>query len=152
MVRQKNMADKTFILKTYNRFTVSSAYTFIVMNIDSLSYWNKVGAIVAKFPGAEAGSSYGTPAFNVNKKLFVRLKENGKTIVVFTNERDKWMKQQPETFFITDHYKNYPMMLIDMVTVKNKELERLLLASWQLKAGERLLQEIKKTSLKKGLP
>jgi len=114
------------------------------MNIDSLSYWNKVGAIVAKFPGAEAGSSYGTPAFKVNKKLFVRLKENGKTIVVFTNERDKWMKQQPGTFFITDHYKNYPMMLIDMVTVKNKELETLLLASWQLKASERLLQEIKK--------
>jgi len=122
------------------------------MNIDALAYWNEVSAIVMQFPGTEAGTSYGTPACKVNKKLFARLKEDGKTIVVYTDERDKWMKQSPKTFFITDHYKNYPLMLIDLVTVKKKDLKALLLASWQIRANERLISEMKKSSLKNGLP
>ena len=108
------------------------------MNIDALAYWSGVSGIVMRFPGAEAGTSYGTPAFKVNKKLFARLKEDGKTLVVFSNERDKWMKQNPAVFFITDHYKNYPMMLVNLVTVKKKDLKALLLASWQIQAPERL--------------
>ena len=108
------------------------------MNIDALAFWSGVSAIAAQFPGAEAGTSYGTPAYKVNKKLFARLKENGQTLVVFSNERDKWMKQNPAVFFITDHYKNYPMMLIDLATVTRKDLKTLLLASWQMRVPERL--------------
>ena len=108
------------------------------MNIDALAFWNTVSAIAAQFPGAEAGTSYGTPAYKVNKKLFTRLKEDGQTLVVFNNERDKWMKQNPAIFFITDHYKNYPMMLIDLARVTRKDLKTLLLTSWQIKAPERL--------------
>jgi len=114
------------------------------MNIDSLAYWTEVSAIVMQFPGTEAGTSYGTPAFKVNKKLFARLKENGKTLVVFSNERDKWMKQNPAVYFITDHYRNYPMMLVDLATVKKNALKALLLASWQIRAPDRLLKEMKK--------
>ena len=114
------------------------------MNIDTFAAWTEVGNIVSRFPGTEAGTSYGTPAYKVNKKLFARLKEDGKTLVVFNNERDKWMKQDPDVYFITDHYKNYPMMLIDLSTVKKKALKALLLASWQIRAPERLQKKAKK--------
>ncbi len=50
------------------------------------------------------------------------------------------MKKDPAVFFITDHYKNYPMMLIDLATVKKKDLKQLLRAAWQLKAPARLLK------------
>jgi hypothetical protein len=93
------------------------------------------------FPGTEASTSYGTPAFKVHKKMFARLKEDGKTLVVYTEERERWMKEDPKTFFITDHYKNYPAMLIDLVTVKKKDLQKLLWASWQLRAPKRLLKK-----------
>src|ERR1700710_2538775 len=110
------------------------------MNIDVIFCWNRVIEIADKLPGAELSTSYGTPAFKVNKKLFARLKEDGKTLMVYTNERDKWMKKDPVVFFITDHYKNYPSMLIDLNTVKEKDLAQLIHASWQLKAPKRLLK------------
>ena len=110
------------------------------MNIDVIFYWNRVIDIADKLPGAELSTSYGTPAFKVNKKLFVRLKEDGKTLVVYTNERDKWMKKDPAVFFITDHYKNYPSLLIALDTVKKKDLEYLVHESWQIRAPKRLLK------------
>jgi len=113
------------------------------MNIDALKYWSEVGLIALKFEGTEESTSYGTPALKVNRKLFTRLKEDGKTLVVYTNERDKWMKQNAKIFFITDHYKNYPMMLIDLASVKKKELDALLLASWQMRAPQKLLKNKK---------
>ncbi len=111
------------------------------MNIDAFSYWNQVSAVAAQFPGAEAGDSYGTPAYKVHKKLFVRLKEDGKTIVVYNNERQLWMQRNPVTFFITDHYKNYPVLLVDLASVKKKDLQTLLRASWQLRAPNHLLKK-----------
>jgi hypothetical protein len=59
---------------------------------------------------------------------------------VYTYERDRWMKKDPAVFFITDHYKNYPMMLIDLASVNKKDLKQLLFASWQLRAPKRLLK------------
>jgi hypothetical protein len=38
--------------------------------------------------------------FKVNKKMFARLKEDGKTLVVYTKERNKWMKQDPALFLL----------------------------------------------------
>ena|SRR5258705_12399610 len=110
------------------------------MNIDVIAYYNKVSEIALGFPGTEPSTSYGTPAFKVRKKMFARFKEDGKTLVVYTNERDKWMKANPVTFFITDHYKNYPAMLIDLVTVKKKQLKQLLYASWKIRAPASLLK------------
>jgi len=111
------------------------------MNIDVIAFYNEVSGIALSFAGAEASTSYGTPAFKVDKKMFARFKEDGKTLVVYTNERDKWMKEDPVTFFITDHYKNYPAMLIGLATVKRKHLKQLLHASWKLRAPKSLLKK-----------
>jgi hypothetical protein len=103
------------------------------MNIDVIAFYNKVSSIALGFPGVVASTSYGTPAFKINKKMFARLKEDGATLVVYTFERNTWMKKDPITFFITDHYKNYPCLLINLATVKKKDLKELLYASWQIK-------------------
>ncbi|MEP6673537.1 MAG: MmcQ/YjbR family DNA-binding protein [Ferruginibacter sp.] len=113
------------------------------MNLDSLIFWNRVSLVASALPGSEAGTSYGTPAFKVNKKLFARLKEDGETLVVYTNERDKWMKANPAAFFITDHYIDHPLMLVNLVLVKKKDLQYLLFASWQLRAPASLLKNLK---------
>ncbi|MEP6746349.1 MAG: MmcQ/YjbR family DNA-binding protein [Bacteroidota bacterium] len=113
------------------------------MNIDTLTYRNDVGKIAQKLPAVVAATSYGTPAFKADKKLMARLKEDGKTLVVYSPDRDSWMKKNPLTFFITDHYKDYPMMLIDLVTVKKKDLEILLRTSWKMRASAKMLREMK---------
>src|SRR5258705_3114551 len=111
------------------------------MDIDFIAFYNKVSSIALNFPGTIASTSYRTPAFKVGKKMFARFKEDGKTLVVYTEERDKWMKQDPATFFITDHYKNYPAMLIDLAMVSKKDLKQLLFTSWQIRAPKRLLKK-----------
>ncbi len=111
------------------------------MNIDSIGLWDRVTAIALTLEEAIPSRSYGTPAFKVNKKLFARLREDGKTLAIFTEERDKWMKKKPSTFFITDHYKDWPMMLIDLNSVTEKDLRHLLTASWKMRAPKRLLKK-----------
>ncbi|MDP4265309.1 MAG: hypothetical protein Q8941_22475 [Bacteroidota bacterium] len=114
------------------------------MDVDTILFDKLVGPIALDLPGTVLSTSYGTPAYKVDKNMFVRLKEDGKTIVVLTTERDKWMKEKPGTFFITEHYENGPYMLIDLATVKKKDLQKLLLASWRLKAPKGLLKKISK--------
>jgi hypothetical protein len=114
------------------------------LNIDVIEFYNKASSITLKLPGVITSTSYGTPAFKVSNKMFARLKEDGKTLVVYTEERNKWMKQNPGTFFITDHYKNYPLMLIDLPRVKKKDLQQLLMASWQLRASRPLQKQLRK--------
>lgn len=114
------------------------------MNLDIIEFYKKASAVALGLPGVISSTSYGTPAFKVNKKMFARFKEDGKTLVVYTDERSKWMKQDPDTFFITDHYKDYPLMLIDLARVKKKDLRQLLLASWQLRAPKSLQKSLLK--------
>jgi hypothetical protein len=47
----------------------------VFINIDIIGFYNKGSLIALDFPGAEASTSYGTPAFKVSKKLFANLKK-----------------------------------------------------------------------------
>src|SRR5437868_18182 len=87
-----------------------------------------VRQIASAFPEAVEGMSYGTPAFKVRGKLFVRLHQSGEAIVVRIAEDERAMRMQadPETFYITDHYVGYPMMLVRLATVRRDDLRDLL--------------------------
>ena len=59
------------------------------------------------------------------------MKEDGETLVVYTEEREKWMEDDPETFFVTDHNLNYNFMLIRLGSVDPDILKQLLTAAWR---------------------
>ena len=70
--------------------------------------------ICLSFPGAAEGSSYGKPAFLVNKKFFTRLRRDDASVVlmdVHIDEREMLMQAEPATFHFTAHYKDYPCVL-----------------------------------------
>ena len=92
-------------------------------------------------PGAEEGSSYGTPAFRVRKKLFARLREDGDSVVVKVDfaERELLMEADPESFYITDHYRDYPMRLVRLSSVAPDDLRELLEDSWRRSAPKRMV-------------
>lgn len=66
--------------------------------------------VALSFPGVEEGTSYGTPAFRQKKRLLARLHQDGQSIMIKLSfeARDHLMRADPETFFITDHYRNNP--------------------------------------------
>lgn len=90
--------------------------------------WEKVRKMGLALPGVEDGTSYGTPALKVKKKLFVRLREEGDVIVLPMpfEQREALMAEAPETYFITDHYLNYPAVLVRLTKVKEAEMRDLL--------------------------
>ena len=51
------------------------------------------------------------------------------------------MKADPKAFYITDHYLNYPAMLVRLSAVRRQDLRKLLEDSWRRCAPQRLLSE-----------
>jgi hypothetical protein len=94
-------------------------------------------------PGVEEGTSYGTAAFRVKGRFFIRLKEDGESIVLKTDfyERDFLMQSDPRAFFTTDHYRDYPSVLVRLAAVRPRRMEELVAESWRRLAPKRLVQE-----------
>jgi len=99
--------------------------------------------LLADLPGVEEGYSYGTRAFKVRKKLIARIHQKEDALVVRTDlaEREKLMRENPVTFYITDHYLNYRWILVRLPTVKRDELRELLIKAWRRVATERQINE-----------
>jgi hypothetical protein len=103
--------------------------------------WDTVREIAEALPGSEEGTSYGTPAYKVAGKLFVRLHQSGESVVVHIEEKERAMRMRadPGAFYITDHYAPYPWMLVRLSAVRKDVLAELLEQSWRLRAPGRLL-------------
>jgi len=108
--------------------------------------YETVRQIALTLPGAEEGTSYRTPAFKVKGKLFQRLHQDGEAIVIRVDfdEREELMNADPEKFYITDHYLNYPWMLVRLSAVRADQLRDLLVQSWRRAAPKHLLAAFQK--------
>ena len=109
---------------------------------------NKIGVtfdtvreIAQTLSGAEESTSYGTPAFKVKGKLFARQHQDGESLVIPTSfeAREEMMNTTPEKFYITDHYLDYPYILVRMSKVSADELRDLLTGAWRRVAGKKLI-------------
>lgn len=99
--------------------------------------------IALALPGVEEGTSYGTPAFRVRKKFLSRLREDGESVVIKIgfDERELLMQSDPETFFITDHYRGHPSVLVRLASVSREELARVFEEAWRQAAPARLVAQ-----------
>ena len=107
--------------------------------------FDDVRKIALAWPEVEDGTSYGTAALKVRKKLLVRLKEDGDSLVmpgVPPDERDMLVESQPTIFYFTDHYKDYPMVLIRLSKAKRATVEPLLRRQWLALASKAALKTI----------
>ena len=93
-----------------------------------------------KLPSVFEGISYGTPCLRIGKTLIARLKEDGLTLVLKVDlmERDILIERQPDVFFTTDHYRGYPLMLVNLPAADLPQIEMLLRRAWFAAAPKRL--------------
>jgi hypothetical protein len=106
--------------------------------------FDDVRRISLAWPEVEDGTSYGTPALKVRKKLLVRLKEDGDGLVmpgVPPDERDMLVESQPNVFYFTDHYKDYPIVLIRLSKATPATVEPLLRRQWRTLASKAAIRE-----------
>lgn len=99
-----------------------------------------VRRLALALPETSEKPCYGTPGFYVRKKLFARLRDDGETLVVKADmgERELLMAAEPETFFITDHYRDVPYVLVRLAAIDAGELREVLTDSWLISAPKRL--------------
>jgi len=83
---------------------------------------------VRTLTGVEEGTSYRTPAWRHRGRLLARLHQDGESIVlkVGNQTRDHLLQADPQTFFVTDHYIGYPMVLARLDRLSPADLKKLL--------------------------
>ena len=97
------------------------------MKVKNANYWGEVRALMTAFPQTFETTSYGTPAFKVHKKLLLRLKEDGETLVLHSDDRDIFLEKDASVFFITEHYANYPYVLVRLNKIRKDKLQEAIL-------------------------
>jgi hypothetical protein len=101
--------------------------------------FDDIRKLALAWPEVEDGTSYGTPALKVRRKMLVRLKEDGDSLVmpgVPVDERAMLMESAPAIFYFTDHYRDYPMVLIRLSKAKRATVEPLLRRQWRALASK----------------
>jgi len=105
--------------------------------------FEEFSAMALARPGVEARSSYGTPGFFIKGKFWARLREEDVLVLkpIDDDEQRFLMETQPQAFFITDHYRGYPTILIRLSKVNRGQLQELVEQTWRRMAPKKLLAE-----------
>jgi len=103
--------------------------------------WDTVRQTALALPGVEQATSYGTTAFKVNGKLLARFHQDRESLVVKIEyaAREVLMGAKPEAFYITDHYRCWPYVLVRISSVDPDDLRQLLEEAWRGSASKRLV-------------
>ena len=106
--------------------------------------WEDLVKLARELPGVEEGLWYRTPALHVRGKFFVRLKEDGRSVVFrleSVDEQEFLVAAQSDVYFITDHYRGYPAVLARLRTLGVAECRVRLETTWRLKAPKSLARQ-----------
>ncbi|MDX2233698.1 MAG: hypothetical protein NW200_04290 [Hyphomonadaceae bacterium] len=99
-------------------------------------------SIAMALPGVVEGVSYGTRAWRAGRKPLMREKERMAGVLVIgvdsLDERDFLIESDPAAFFITDHYRGYPMVLVRLDAIGRKALAALIERAWRRVATKKL--------------
>lgn len=106
--------------------------------------FDRIVKIAGDLPGVEVSRSYGTPSIKVKGKLLARLRteaEGGLAIRCDFVDRHMLLQADPEVFYVTEHYQNHPMVLVDLTKVRWDAMPHIVLQGWRLVAPKKLVAE-----------
>lgn len=95
------------------------------------------------------GRSYGLPSFLLAGKFFVRFRDKDTVLVLqlgTIDDRDVLMRLDPSAFFFTEHYRNYPAVLIRLAEVPRPLLAAVLKDAWRAVVAKRGPRTARKTA------
>lgn len=94
--------------------------------------WDAACAYACTLPDVEMGSWWNTPCPKINGKgLISPSREPGSFgLMVHKDEKPLLLETDPETFWQTDHYRNYPMLLVRYGTPARERIELYIQRAW----------------------
>jgi hypothetical protein len=99
--------------------------------------FDAVRKIARALPGAEETTMYGSPAFKVRGKLLACIainkaaEPNSLVVRVDFDQRAELLETDPQTYYLKDHYANYPSVLVRLAQIQPDALKDLLLMAWR---------------------
>ena len=111
---------------------------------EALVFPAKVLRAAEGLPGVELTTSYRTAALKVRGKLFLRLQEDGTTLVLRTSfpDRDFLMHAHPGIFHLKAHYHDFPYVLVHSSKIPIALLRQVLRDAWARVAPPKLLRQL----------
>nr|WP_315383255.1 hypothetical protein [uncultured Sphingomonas sp.] len=104
--------------------------------------WDDACAFALTLPDVEIGSWWNTPCPKINGKgLMSPGREPGSfALMVTKDEKPLLLETDPETFWQTDHYRNFPMLLVRYGTPARERIELYIQRAWwdRAKKAQRL--------------
>src|SRR5438874_13729385 len=90
--------------------------------------------LLLKLPSVTEGRSYGMPSVLVNGRFLARFRDDDTVLVLqlaTITERDVLMQFEPGAFFFTEHYRDYPAVLIQLAEVPRPLFVDVVTESWR---------------------
>jgi hypothetical protein len=97
-----------------------------------------VEAIARDLPGVEVTTTWGQPTLKVHGKMFVCIASHKSaepnTLVVMMDfaDRDALIEDDPDTYYLKEHYLNYPCVLVRLSRVPADALHDLVVGAHRL--------------------
>lgn len=97
-------------------------------------------------PEVAEGKVYGSPALKVRGRMFACLaihrsaEPNTLAVRLEFDRRRKLIAADPEIYYLTDHYVNYPCVLVRLARIRKDELRDLLLMGWRFMSTTKKLE------------
>lgn len=110
-----------------------------------------VRKIALSLDNVTEGTSYGTPAFFVKRALFARWRPDLDSLVLSADfeRRAEMMAEDPETYYITDHYLNYEWVLARLGRVTPQAMADLLRMAWKAACARKATSRPHRASTKR---
>ena len=91
----------------------------------------------------EEGTMYGSPALKVRGGLLTCLAINKSAepdslvVAIDFDQRSGLLAEAPETYYVTDHYVDYPVVLVRLSQIRMDQLRDLLGSAWRFVAAQK---------------
>jgi hypothetical protein len=109
----------------------------------TLLKFDSVREVGLTFPDVSESTMYGSPALKVNGNLLAcvpvnkSVEPNSAAFKVDFDLRAALIKQNPKIYYVTEHYANYPMVLVRLSRMESKELRELLGLAWSFVSAKK---------------
>jgi hypothetical protein len=117
--------------------------------------FDTVQAIGLAMPDVEVSTAYGATCLKLRGHLLAcpalnkSAEPNTLVVKVSFDQRDALLTEAPDIFYVTDHYVNYPSVLVRLPRIRLDVLRDLLRTSWQFVNTQKPTGKRKKRAIRR---
>jgi hypothetical protein len=105
-------------------------------------FFDVVRELARELPVVDESSGRGAPALKVRGKLLAcpalhkSAEPNSLVVKIGFDQRAELIAEAPDVYYVTDHYVDYPSVLVRMSRIDRESLRGLLTSAWQFATRE----------------